>query len=88
MDFLSGVETQKLLDWGDNITKRLDALIERAKLTPEELEAFERLKLLNEQWDKEQAERKMLAGVLADFMTQDNKPTYESIRRRMDRRGR
>ena len=86
MENLTGLfeQGQQLLTQGDGITRRLDVLIERAKILPEEKAEMERLGKLM----LEANERDTVAKVLGDFLTRDNKPSAESIWGKMDKRGR
>ena len=83
---------RKLLIWGDDITRRLDALIERAKPTDAELQEYDRLKSLREQAEEQaeeqRATRHMLAEIFSDMSTQDNKPSAEKLIEKLDKRGR
>jgi len=86
-------KVMELIAWGDDITHRLDELIEKARPTPEEEARYKRLCELNlkaQQEDKQKKEdREALAQVLGDFLTQDRSgERTEQALRKLDNRGR
>jgi len=83
----------ELLAWGDDLSQRYKIVIKRMELLSQKHQAKAAgLKLLNDTYDKKEKEkvekRRLLAGVFADFMTRDNRPSTESIVAIMNRRGR